>query len=121
NMLRAYTDLVFDDVDGHRSGDTYRLSFGALERLFQVRTLSLGTEHLLLIPVDVAHDVLRSAAPSAVGFDEDRLAELDSFIEGQVEDGSPAVALIVARSGKVIKEDAYGYALRYSTHDSGGE
>lgn len=121
NMLRAYTDLVFDDVDGYGAGGKYHLSFGFLKRLFQVRTLTAGQDQLLLTPADVAHDVLQSAAPSAVGFDEDRLAELDSFIHDQVEDGSPAVALIVTRSGKVVKEDAYGYALRYSTHDSGGE
>lgn len=121
NMLRQYTDLVFHDVDGFRSGGKYYLSFGQLERLFQVRTLTLGEQYYLLTPIDVAHDSLQRAQPAEVGFDEKKLAELDSFIRSQVESGSPAVALIVTKDGKVVKEDAYGYALRYSTHEVDGE
>src|SRR5699024_5687606 len=95
--------------------------FGQVERLFQVRTLTRGVRSFLLTPVDVAHDTLQRAAPGQVGFDGEKLAELGSFIQEQVEAGGPAVALIVTKEGKVVKEDAYGYALRYSTHQENGE
>src|SRR5699024_8604348 len=92
NMLRQYTDLVFDVVDGFRSQGKYYLSFGQVERLFQVRTLTMGEQSFLLTPTDVAHDTLQHAAPEQVGFDEQKLAQLDSFIQEQVDDGGPAVS-----------------------------
>src|SRR5699024_9214027 len=121
NMLRSYTDLVFDDVDGFRSEGKYYLSFGFLERLFQVKTLTLGEQHYLFTPTDTAHDTLQRADAADVRFDPDVLAELDELIQGQVDAGSPAVGLIVTKDGKVVKEDAYGYALRYSTHEVDGQ
>lgn len=120
-MLDDYTELVFDDVDGFRAGGQYYLSFGQIERLFQVGTLTEGEDSWLLLPEDVAHDRLSQAEPEEVGFDSDRLAELDAYIQAQVDDGGPAVAVIVTKDGKIVKQDAYGYALRYSTHDDDGE
>src|SRR5690606_2236646 len=107
--LTAYTDLVFDDVDGFRQGGKYYLSFGYIERLFQVRTLVLDGSEYLLHKQSVAHDEVAAAAPADVGFDTARLAELDEYIEAQVADGSSAVAVVVTKDGKVVKEDAYGY------------
>jgi len=121
NMLRAYTDLVFDDVDGFRADGKYYLSFGQIERTFQVAMRTEGERSWLLLPQDVAYDSLTTAEPEDVGFDPDRLAELDQFLQGQVDDGSPAVAMIVTKDGKIVKNDAYGYALRYSTHTEDGQ
>ncbi|MFC4555574.1 penicillin binding protein PBP4B [Georgenia faecalis] len=120
NMLNEYTDLVFDDVDGFRQGGRYYLSFGAIERLFQVRPLVLDGAEYLLEKQFVAHDEITPADPGDVGFDPARLAELDDYINAQVADGSSAVAVVVTKDGKVVKEDAYGYALRYSTSEVDG-
>ena len=121
NMLRAYTDLVFDDVDGFRADGKYYLSFGQIERTFQVAMRTGEGRSWLLVPEDVAYDTLQTADPEDVGFDADRLAELDQFLQSQVDDGSPAVAVIVTKDGKIVKNDAYGYALRYSTREVGGQ
>src|SRR5699024_7795362 len=121
NMLRAYTDLVFDDVAGFRADGKYYLSFGQIERTFQVAMRTAGERSWLLLPQDVAHDSLMTAEPEDVGFDPDRLADLDQFLQDQVDDGSPAVAVIVTKDGKIVKNDAYGYALRYSTRTEDGQ
>src|SRR5699024_6851510 len=81
NMLRAYTDLVFDDVDGFRTGGKYYLSFGQIERTFQVTMRTDGERSWLLLPEDVAYDTLQPAAPEDVGFDTQGLAELDEFLQ----------------------------------------
>lgn len=115
NMLADYTDLVFDDVDGFRDGDEYYLSFGAIERIFQVKTLVHPEGLLLLAQQAVAHDQVQSADPAAVGFDPAKLAAIDDFVQAQVDEGGPAVAISVTKDGKLVKNDAWGYAQKYST------
>ncbi|MCS5717784.1 penicillin binding protein PBP4B [Herbiconiux sp. CPCC 205763] len=121
NMLNDYTDLVFDDVDGFAEGGKYYLSFGAVEKLFQVRTLVKGDSAFLLHPQFAAHDQLETADPESVGFSPDKLAELDDYIQAQVDDGGPAVAVVVTKDGKVVKNSAYGYAKKYGTTVVDGE
>ncbi|WP_168209182.1 penicillin binding protein PBP4B [Agromyces intestinalis] len=115
NMLNAYTDLVFDDVDGFRDGDDYFLSLSAIERIFQVGTLVHPEGVLLLEPQHVAHDQLAEADPASVGFDPAKLDEIDAYVQRQVDDGGPAVAISVTKDGKLVKTGAWGEALRYST------
>ena len=38
---------------------------------------------------------------------------IDDFIEKEVQEGFPGAALIVTRYGKVVKQNVYGYKLRY--------
>ncbi|MGX5696808.1 penicillin binding protein PBP4B [Agromyces soli] len=115
NMLNAYTDLVFDDVEGFRDGGEYYLSFGAIERIFQLGTLVNPDGSYLLEPQRVAHDRLAEASPASVGFDEAKLAELDDFVQRQVDAGGPAVAVSVTKDGRLVKDDAWGFAQKYST------
>lgn len=116
NMLSFLTDLVFDDIDGYRGEDGhYHLSFGAAERLFQVRTLTIdGVDHVLRKQF-VAHDGLREGSPEAAGFDPARLADLDSYLAGQVAAGFSGAAVIITRNGQVVKESAWGDAWKYAT------
>ncbi|MPV50495.1 penicillin binding protein PBP4B [Pseudactinotalea sp. HY160] len=117
NMISYWLseDYVFSDIDGYSEGGEYYLSFGAIEWLFQVRTLIHSGDALVLTPQFVAHDELTTADPAAVGFDPVELASLDDWIQDQVDAGGPAVGVVVTKDGKVVKNDAYGYALRYST------
>lgn len=115
NMLNAYTELVFDDVEGFRDGGEYYLSLGAIERTLQLGTLVHPNGTYLLEPQRVAHDRLVEAAPASVGFDEAKLAELDAFVQRQVDAGGPAVAVSVTKDGRLVKDDAWGFAEKYST------
>ncbi len=116
NMLAFLTDLVFDDIDGFRGEDgRYHLSFGAIERLFQVRTLTIdGVDHLLRKQF-VAHDTLRGGTPEAAGFDPARLSDLDTDMAGQVAAGFSGAAVIITSNGQVVKETAWGDAWKYAT------
>ena len=38
---------------------------------------------------------------------------IDDFIKKEVQEGFPGAALIVTRDGKVVKQNVYGYKLRY--------
>ncbi|WP_308797986.1 penicillin binding protein PBP4B [Agromyces silvae] len=115
NMLNAHTGLVFDDVDGFRADGDYFLSLGAVERILQLGTLVHPAGTFLLEPQAVAHDRLVEAAPATVGFDEAKLAELDAFVQRQVDAGGPAVAVSVTKDGRLVKDDAWGFAQKYST------
>ncbi|MFU8849767.1 penicillin binding protein PBP4B [Micromonospora sp. SL1-18] len=116
NMLNAYTDTVFNDIDGYYAGGRYYLSYGAIERLFQVRTLILddGSSYIL-IPQVVAHGSLETADPATVGFDPAKLDAIDAYVQQQVDAGGPAVAFVVTKDGKTVKNSAYGYAKKYGT------
>lgn len=115
NMLNYYNDLVFDGIDGFRQGGKYYLSFGAIEKLFQVRTLVDNGKEFILDRQFAAHNALATADPADVGFDPKKLDAIDDYINAQVNDGASAVALVVTKNGKVVKENAYGYSKKYST------
>ncbi len=38
---------------------------------------------------------------------------IDDFIEKEVQEGFPDAALTVTRYGKIVKQNIYGYKLRY--------
>ena len=116
NMLKEFTDLVFYDVDGFKQDNKYYLSLGYIERLFQVATLSVESRDYLLKKQDVAYDkVTYASAPEQVGFSSEKLDKIDDYINQQVKDGFPAVAMIVVKDGKIVKESAYGYLKKYDT------
>lgn len=68
---------------------------------------------LLLLLAPAAAQELPRAEPGEVGMSAERLAQLDRFIHGYVEDGRLAGAtLIVARRGRVVYDKAFGYRDR---------
>ncbi|MFD0715314.1 penicillin binding protein PBP4B [Paenibacillus sp. GCM10027626] len=116
NMLKEYTKFVFSDVDGFRQGDRYYLSLGYIERLFQVRSLSVGSQQYLLKKQEAAYNQLAYAdRPEDVGFSSAKLDAIDQYVEQQIAAGFPGAAMIVVKDGKIVKESAYGYAKKYST------
>lgn len=121
NMLREFTELdaVFRDVDGFRDGADYYLSFAAIERILQVGTLVHPEGLFLLAPQRSAHDTVADADPETVGFDPERLDDLDAFAQQQIDAGYAAIAVSVTRNGKLVKNSAWGDALKYSTSTDG--
>lgn len=121
SMLNNYRDLdmAFYDVDGFKTGSgssaVYNLSFGAIERLLQVGTLVHPDGYFLLPPQAAAHAEVTEGDPASVGFDPEKLAEVDAFARQQVADGYSAIAVSVVKDGKLVKNDAWGSALKYST------
>ncbi|MBU5436904.1 penicillin binding protein PBP4B [Tissierella sp. MSJ-40] len=51
--------------------------------------------------------------PEDVGFSNKKLAEIDDFINKEVEEGFPGAVLLVLKDGKIVKNTAYGYKLKY--------
>lgn len=122
NMLKEFTDLVFNTVDGFKQDNKYYLSLGYIERLFQVATLVVDNNDYLLKKQDVAYDQITYAAtPEQVGFSSEKLNKIDDYINQQIKDGFPAAAMIVVKDGKVVKESAYGYLKKYDTAYVNGE
>lgn len=39
---------------------------------------------------------------------------IDDFIENEIQQGFPGVALLVVRNGKILKQNVYGYKYRYN-------
>lgn len=117
NMLSSHTSIpmVFDDVDGFKDGEDYYLSFAAIERILQVGTLVHPEGHLLLPQQEGAHDAVAVADPESVGFDPTRLEALDDFAQQQIDAGYAAIAVSVVKDGKVVLDDAWGWAQKYAT------
>jgi CubicO group peptidase (beta-lactamase class C family) len=57
-----------------------------------------------------AEDPLPRAKPEEVGFSSERLARIDSVLKADIEAGRiPGAVIAIARHGKLVKFDAYGY------------
>lgn len=65
------------------------------------------------INIFIPYPKLTVANPKDVGFSEKKLAELDDFINKEVEKGFPGAVLLVMKDGKIVKNTAYGYKLKY--------
>jgi len=116
NMVNAYNNFVFSDVDGFKQNDKYYLSLGYIERLFQLAHLTFDGQNHLLEKQFTAYDQIRHAGkPEEVGFSSAKLNEMDQYVQQQIDDGFPAAAIIVVKDGKIVKESAYGYAKKYNT------
>lgn len=57
---------------------------------------------------------LSHADPKKAGFDPVKLKGIDRAITEAIEDGiTPGAVVLVAKDGKIVKEEAYGYAQKY--------
>lgn len=65
------------------------------------------------INIFIPYPELTVGKPKEVGFSEKKLAELDRFINEEVEKGFPGAVLLILKDGKIIKNTAYGYKLKY--------
>lgn len=116
NMLNYYTDVVFNDVDGFKQDNKYYLSLPYMERLFQIGTLTFGSNNYLMKKQDAAYDQITKAdAPEQVGFNSEKLNKIDDYINKEVNDGFPGAAVIIVKDGKIVKNTAYGYLKKYDT------
>lgn len=43
---------------------------------------------------------------------------IDEFIKKEIEEGFPGAALIIVRDGKILKQTAYGYKLKYDENET---
>lgn len=67
------------------------------------------------ISIKVPYPELISGKPGETGFSDEKLAAVDAFINSEVEAGFPGAVLLIMKDGKIIKNTAYGYKLKY--HD----
>lgn len=74
----------------------------------------LGARVRLVIP----YPKLTEAQPADAGFSAEKLAEVDQLINREIEQGFPGAVLVIVKDGRIIKETAYGYALRYAVDGS---
>lgn len=60
------------------------------------------------------HPTLRHGHPHTVGMVKKPLDQLDLFINQAIqEELTPGAVVLIARSGTIVKHDAYGYSARY--------
>src|ERR1700755_52707 len=58
----------------------------------------------------LADDPLPRANPEDVGFSSERLARIDSVLKADIDAGRiPGAVIAIARHGKLVKLDAYGF------------
>lgn len=122
NMLRSYTDTVFTDLDGFAQDGKYYLSFSYIQRLFQVGTLVTDRNAFILPRQFVAYDKVQPVGdPATVGFSQGSLEAIDDYVKSQSENGGPSLAYSVVKDGKLVKESASGFALKYATSEVDGK
>lgn len=70
----------------------------------------------LLFPVTAlgAANKLSHGSPQQVGFDKDTLSQIDGIVEEAIAaDVTPGAVVLIAKDGRIVFEEAYGYAQRY--------
>lgn len=72
---------------------------------------STDTQRPSITPYEVPRMEYTSA--ENVGFDLSGIDELDTFIQGQIDDGFPGAVLMVAKDGYIVFHKAYGYSQKY--------
>lgn len=77
-----------------------------------IKVLNILPEEAYL-EISIPYPVLKEGTPESVGVSSSKLAKIDEFIQGEVEEGFPGAVLLVIKDGKIIKNTAYGYSLKY--------
>ncbi len=70
------------------------------------------------LDVFVPYPALTYGRPEDVGMNPLKLSLIDNLIRGEVKNGFPGAGLIIAKNGKIVKREVYGYARKYK---DGGE
>jgi hypothetical protein len=65
------------------------------------------------INIFVPYPELTVGTPKDVGFSEKKLDQIDKLINEEVKKGFPGAVLLIMKDGKIIKNTAYGYKLKY--------
>lgn len=65
------------------------------------------------INIFIPYPELTIGKPKDVGFSEKKLAQIDKLINKEVKAGFPGAVLLIMKDGKIIKNTAYGYKLKY--------
>jgi N-acetylmuramoyl-L-alanine amidase len=65
------------------------------------------------INVFIPYPKLIVGKPEDVGFSAKKLGKIDDLINKEVKEGFPGAVLLVMKDGKIIKNTAYGYKLKY--------
>lgn len=94
-------------------GQPFKIDIGAFTRN--------GDNHLQLVTVEPATAQITLALPypeldeqpAQAEINSNRFAKVDQLIASEVAAGFPGAVLLVVKDGRVIKQSAYGYALRY--------
>ncbi|MDX1676706.1 penicillin binding protein PBP4B [Arsukibacterium sp.] len=69
------------------------------------------------LTIAVPYPELRTEQDNSIS-DIPRFSKVDQLINSEVAAGFPGAVLLVVKDGQIIKETAYGYALRYQTDGS---
>lgn len=65
------------------------------------------------IEIQVPFPTLKEGTPESAGFSSEKLSEIDDFINKEISEGFPGAVLLIIKDGKIIKNTAYGYSLKY--------
>lgn len=100
-------------------GQPFRIDIGAYTRngsnQLQLISLSPSSAQLTLaLPYPELHEQRHISKDT-----EQRFAKVDKLISAEVAAGFPGAVLLVVKDGQIIKQTAYGYAMRY--HADGTE
>jgi len=66
------------------------------------------------IQANVPYPTLVHGKPEEVGISPKLLKVVEDLITSEVKQGFPGAALIIIKNGKIVKQDAYGYARKYT-------
>ncbi|MGN9165322.1 penicillin binding protein PBP4B [Tissierellaceae bacterium HCP3S3_D8] len=69
------------------------------------------------IKVHIPYPSLAVGKAHEVGFSDKKLAKVDELINSEVEEGFPGAVLLIIKDGKIVKNTAYGYKLKYDGED----
>jgi len=80
-----------------------------------INTFSIQNIYPLKSYIDayVPFPTLQYGDPKSVGISPELLNKVDELITKEVKDEFPGATLVIAKNGKIIKEQAYGYARKY--------
>ncbi|MDX3774251.1 penicillin binding protein PBP4B [Chromatiaceae bacterium AAb-1] len=98
------------ELGQHLSVDISAYTRNGFNQLEVTGVQPLGARVRLAIP----YPALTESTPEAVGFSAARLNKIDDLINREVEQGFPGAVLVIVKDGRIIKETAYGFALRYA-------
>ena len=107
--------MVFDTIDSNGKEAPENMDS---QTLTTVPVISESEEGMLTatpqpVPTEALIPLMSYADPTLHGFDAEKLNQLDTFIQEQINDGFPGAVIMIAKDGKIVYQKAYGYSKKY--------
>ncbi|MEW9122713.1 MAG: penicillin binding protein PBP4B [Thermotaleaceae bacterium] len=109
NGKKLSINKVFEQKEGKTSIDISRYTVTGENTL---KVLDVQPENTYL-SISIPYPQLTVGRGKEVGFSEKKLGEIDELINKEIRAGFPGAVLLIMKDGKIIKNTAYGYKLKY--------